>query len=206
MRANPNRAGFRWFLEIALCFLTGGSAPTAIQTIVGAPQSAEIAAVYSQTSKEYVHAQNPDGSFEPETYVLENGGNFGGPRYDPTQNKLSFEDVSRVVAKALATQNYVPSEVPATTDLVILVYWGTTIVSDDVNPKKQKESVALMEQTERTPESDFLEKGRRRTQAADFAQSEANIAPWLTRGAQTFWATPTRYLEPRRSTTRKRTP
>jgi hypothetical protein len=196
MRANPNRAGFQWFLEIALCLLMGCSAPTATRTRTGAVGGSELTAVYSRASKGYVRPQNPDGSFEPETYVLKNGGNFGGPRYDLTQDKLSFEDVSRVIAKALATQNYVPSEDPATTDLVILVYWGTTIVPDDVNPINQRTSGALMEQADTInvnsgPEGragqvagDIAEKERLLTQAADSAHSEANIdAFWNARSA-----------------------
>jgi len=41
---------------------------------------------------------------------------------------LSFEDVSRAIAEPLATQNFGPSDDPATTNLLILVYWGTTVV------------------------------------------------------------------------------
>ncbi len=182
MRANPRRAVFQRFLDMALCLLMGCSAPTATRTSFSAPGGSEITAVYSRASKDYVRDQNPDGSFEPETYVLKNGGNFGGPRYDPTQDKLSFEDVSRVIAKALAAQNYVPSEDPATTDLVILVYWGATIVPDDVNPVNQRTSGALMEQADRTPGNlaganpvDIAAKERPLTQAADSAHSEASI-------------------------------
>ncbi|MGA2693322.1 MAG: hypothetical protein ABSF76_13235, partial [Opitutaceae bacterium] len=39
-----------------------------------------------------------------------------------------------VIAAPLAAQNYVQSNEPADTDLLIVVYWGTTIVPNDVMP------------------------------------------------------------------------
>jgi hypothetical protein len=90
-------------------------------------------------SKDYVRAQNADGSFRPESYLLKDGGNFRGPRVDVTMDKLSFDDVSRVIAAALASQNYVPSHDPDKAKLLIMVYWGTTIVPDDVNPRDTRE-------------------------------------------------------------------
>jgi len=122
-------------LEAALCLFAGCSAPTATRTSTGQVGGAQLTAIYSRASKDYVRAQNADGSFRPESYLLKDGGNFGGPRVDVTMDKLSFDDVSRVIAGPLASQNYLPSQDSATTELLILVYWGTTLVPDDVNPK-----------------------------------------------------------------------
>jgi hypothetical protein len=125
--------------SLLLCFLSGCAAPTATRTSMGQVGGAQLTAVFSRTDKSYVRPQNPDGSFQPETYELKDGGNFGGPRVDATMDKLSFEDVSRVIEAPLASQQYIHGDDPATTSLVIMVYWGATIVPDDANPKDTRD-------------------------------------------------------------------
>jgi hypothetical protein len=106
---------------------------------------ADRTAVFSRADRHYTRAQRPDGSFVPETYVFKEGGNFGGPRVDATMDRLSFDDVSKVIGRALASQNYVPGEDRESLSLLILVYWGTTIVPDDVMPHGTRESDQLSE-------------------------------------------------------------
>jgi hypothetical protein len=125
---------------MALCLLIGCAAATATRTGPVGPAGAERTAVYSRTDKAYVRTQNADGSFRPESYVLKNGGNFGGPRVDATMDLLSFEEVSRVITGPLASQSYVPSGDPAAPDLLIVVYWGTTVVPDDIYPHSARQS------------------------------------------------------------------
>lgn len=146
MKSIPIRGGLHGFLQAALCLLMGCSAPMPSRTVSAAVKGAQVTAVYSRASKDYIRAQNPDGSFQPETYEFKDGGNFGGPRYDVTMDRLSFEDVSRVITGPLASQDYVASNDHATTSLLIVVYWGTTIVPDDYNPRQSRESVRLREQ------------------------------------------------------------
>jgi hypothetical protein len=136
-------AGAPCVLQITLCIFTGCSAPTATRTSTGEVGGGKLTAIYSRADADYVRSRNPDGTFRPETYVFKSGGNFGGPRYDETMDKLGFDDVSRVIAQSLASQNYVPSEEPAAAKLMIMVYWGTTIVPGDVDPKDTRESVYL---------------------------------------------------------------
>jgi hypothetical protein len=116
---------------VALCFLVGCNEPSAPKTSAGPPVSGLVAAVYSRASNDYSRAGNPGGSFLPETYVLKDGGDFGGPRVDDTVERLNFEDVSAVIAAPLARVAYAPSEDPAATSLLIVVYWGTTVVPGD---------------------------------------------------------------------------
>lgn len=85
-----------------------------------------VVAVYSAISPAYNRPMLPDGSFKPETYAFGNGGNQGGPARDFTIDELSFLGVAKLIAPALAAKQYVPAGDPRQTDLLIMVYWGTT--------------------------------------------------------------------------------
>jgi hypothetical protein len=87
-----------------------------------------IVAVYSSVSPAYVRTALPGGSFKPETYAFGEGGDWGGPMNDATIDKLRFLDIAHLIAPSLAAQNYLPStsKDPDKTDLLIMVYWGTT--------------------------------------------------------------------------------
>ncbi|HZZ20175.1 MAG TPA: hypothetical protein VFE25_12435 [Opitutaceae bacterium] len=98
--------------------------------------------MYSRASKDYVRIQNADGSFVPESYLLKEGGNYGGPRVDKTIDLLNFNDITTVIAKPLQDMGYVPSEGRGT-KLLILVYWGVTVVPNDISPKDSRDSVTL---------------------------------------------------------------
>jgi hypothetical protein len=148
MRPTPNDAA-RFMSGLAAMLLSGCVAPTATHTSTGQVGGAQLTAVYSRASKDYVRTQNPDGSFQPETFKFKEGGNFGGPRFDITIDKLTFDDVKAVIGPQLAAQNYVESDDRAATKLLIMVYWGVTVVPDDVNPKDARESSQLAEDAER---------------------------------------------------------
>jgi hypothetical protein len=87
-----------------------------------------VTAVSAKVSKDYVRARNPDGSVQPETYAFGEGGKWAGEISDLSIDKLHFIDVARVIAAPLASQRYLPARDPATTRLLIMVYWGTTAV------------------------------------------------------------------------------
>jgi hypothetical protein len=114
----------------------------------GAPAGdpGQALAVFSKARNGYVRAKAADGTLRPEFYVLE-AGVRNNPSESSTYKRLSLEDVSAAITKPLAIQNYMPSDDPGTTDLLILVYWGSTLVPDDIHPYEsrasaQKESVA----------------------------------------------------------------
>jgi hypothetical protein len=130
-------------IPIVICIVTGCSAPTATRTGTGQPGGALLTAVYSRASDAYHRTTNSDGSFKPETYVFKEGGNYGGPRVDPTMDKLTFADISRVIAAPLAAQDYEPSDDPSATQLMIVVFWGVTLVPNDLVPFSARESSAL---------------------------------------------------------------
>jgi hypothetical protein len=92
-----------------------------------------ITAVSSRVSKDYVRTKLADGSFQPEEYAFGEGGRLNGALRDPSIDKLRFIDIARVVARSLAAQNYRPAKDLNTEKLLIMIYWGTTIVPESFN-------------------------------------------------------------------------
>jgi hypothetical protein len=92
----------------------------------GFGDDAGVVAVYSSVSPAYTRAVLPGGSFKPETYAFGEGGSWGGSLNDFTIDKLRFLDIAHVIGPTLAAQNYLPAKDPHQTDLLIMVYWGTT--------------------------------------------------------------------------------
>jgi hypothetical protein len=85
-------------------------------------------AVASKVAKDYVRVRLADGTFRPETYAFGKGGRWGGEIKDDSIDKVDFLDVAHVLAPTLASRNYLPAREPGATDLLIMVYWGTTAV------------------------------------------------------------------------------
>jgi hypothetical protein len=90
-----------------------------------------IVAVYSAVSPAYTRTTLPNGSFKSETYAFGEGGSWGGSLNDFTIDKLRFLDIARVIAPTLAGKNYLSGKDPRQTDLLIMVYWGTTSGTND---------------------------------------------------------------------------
>ena len=111
-----------------------------------ADNSGGIMAVYSSVSPAYVRTAGPGGSFKPETYAFGEGGDLGGPMKDATIDKLRFLDIARMIAPSLAAQNYLPStsKDPGKTDLLIMVYWGTTRGTSGADSPEYQIAQALM--------------------------------------------------------------
>jgi hypothetical protein len=160
-------------VSLGIAFAAGCSAPTATRSSTGQVGGAQLTAVYSRASKDYVRAQRTDGTFETETYVFKDGGNFGGPRVDVTMDQLTFDDVTKVIARPLAAQNYLQGDEPASAKLLIMVYWGVTVVPDDVNPYNNRESRQLGAKAERARASDMVSANNYATDAAVDAHMEA---------------------------------
>jgi hypothetical protein len=97
-----------------------------------------ITAVNSKVSDDYVREKLADGSFKPEYYAFADGGNWGGDIKDKTIDTMTFSDVAHVIAGPLADRKYLPARDPKATRLLIVVYWGTTVV-----PGPTSDSMAL---------------------------------------------------------------
>jgi hypothetical protein len=119
-----------------------GKAPVAMALLFGfqflttsASASDDVVAVYSIVAPDYNRPVLPGGGFKLETYTFGDGGNRGGVQKDPTIDRLSFTEIARTLAPTLSGQNYAPGSIsdPSKTDLLIMVYWGTTIGTDDTS-------------------------------------------------------------------------
>ncbi len=88
--------------------------------------STEITAVLATVHNGYERTKQADGTLKPETYAFGEGGFTGTPVKDKSVDQLPFLKVAQAIAPQLGRQSYVPSHDPAQTNLLILVYWGTT--------------------------------------------------------------------------------
>lgn len=93
----------------------------------------DVVAIYSSVSPDYKRTPRADGMFNPESYAFGEGGLLDALHLDATIDRLGFLDIARIVAPALAAQNYLPCDThdPQSADLLIMVYWGTTSGTDD---------------------------------------------------------------------------
>ncbi len=98
--------------------------------VEGAPgdDKAVVTAVSSQTSEDYVRERAPGGALKPETYTFGEGGYLAGAARDDSIDKLTFLDLAKTLAPALADEAYVAEadRDPNKTKLLIVVYWGKT--------------------------------------------------------------------------------
>jgi hypothetical protein len=97
-----------------------------------------VTAVAAKVYPGYVRAKLADGHFKPESYAFGEGGKWSGEIADHTIDRMRFLDVAHVIAAPLAGQAYLPAKVPATAQLLIMVYWGTTVV-----PGPTSDSIAI---------------------------------------------------------------
>ncbi len=114
------------------------AAALAVSTLVmpssaRAEEEALVTSVYSSVKNGYVRAALPDGSFKPETYVVAKGGYSTGIGVNHSIDDVRFPAIVRVVGRHLARQNYVPAKDPKSADLMLVIYWGTTIPFNDVS-------------------------------------------------------------------------
>jgi hypothetical protein len=86
--------------------------------------SAVAAEVYSRVSIDYVRAKLPDGSYRAEEYSLRDDGRFDGPNHETSADRMSSQEVARLVAAPLKAQNYLLAGDPQLARLLIVVCYG----------------------------------------------------------------------------------
>ncbi|HEY1794038.1 MAG TPA: hypothetical protein VGG34_14075 [Opitutaceae bacterium] len=157
-------------LALGLC-VAGCGAPSG--NVGPAAGSSHLTALFSKTSNGYERPRNTDGTFKPETFVLKDGGNLGGPRADETIDSLKFPYISGVVGAALGAANYRPAGPGTVPDLLIVCYRGTTIVPDDVLSKQARPSDVSMAEASKYA---VTTTGHQNDSGADWSARQGNLA------------------------------
>gem|GEM_PF-1649970 len=87
--------------------------------------------VNAQVFGGYERVRDSDGRYQPETYAFGEGGfQRSSPVADESIDGIAFEELVRLLAPAMAAQNYVAATDPEATELAVLVYWGATATDD----------------------------------------------------------------------------
>jgi hypothetical protein len=110
-----------------------------------AAQEASIAASATAGS-DYQRPRDAAGALRPETYVFAEGQFLGGGTVDRGLEQTTFTQITRTLAVNLARQNYLPAPDLNSAQLVIMVHWGMTMVSEDpmkdINLQRAQEALA----------------------------------------------------------------
>ena len=118
-----------------------------------AGESEDVIAVYSSISPAYVRTKLATGGYKPETFAFGEGGKLSGTKDDPTIDRVGFLDIAQMIAPALAAQSYLPCnpKKPSETDLLIMVYWGATIGTDNASGSSEYQIGRALQPPPRTP-------------------------------------------------------
>ncbi len=133
VRSLPVPTGFR---RLALVLL-GLLLPTA--ALVAGKNDAIV--ISSTAAPDYQRPLDAKGKPAPETYVFMEGIHLEGGTRDRSEERMTYEEITRTLAVNLAKQNYFPTrDVPAA-NVLIRVYWGTTQIYED--PQRDQNIAAL---------------------------------------------------------------
>lgn len=121
-----------------LFLLLGLAVTTALH---GAWGGSNAIAISATSAPGYIRPTDPQGQPEPETYIFAEGVHMGGGTADGSQSRMTFEDVTKMLAVNLAKQSYYPTRDVPSANILIRVFWGSTLIFDD--PQKEFEVEAL---------------------------------------------------------------
>jgi len=117
---NASRSAFPAAFGLLLASLSTVALPLAALA-----EESDAVTISSRASSGYKRALLPDGSVQPETFAFGKGGVFKGETRDPI-DAVDFLEVAHTIAAPLAGQKYLAASDPKATNLLIMVYWGTT--------------------------------------------------------------------------------
>jgi hypothetical protein len=104
--------------------------------------AAEDPVVISSTAApDYVRPLDGNGKTLPETYIFMEGKYMGGAAADASERKVTFTDITQLLAVSLTKQNYFPTKDAAAANLLIRIYWGTTLIYED--PQRDQNIAAV---------------------------------------------------------------
>ncbi|MDQ5979227.1 MAG: hypothetical protein QG602_2201 [Verrucomicrobiota bacterium] len=84
---------------------------------------------------------DPNGKPVPETYLFMEGVHLEGGTRDKSEERMTYDEITRTLAVSLAKQSYFPTRDVAAASLLIRVYWGTTLIYED--PQRDQNIAAL---------------------------------------------------------------
>ena len=85
---------------------------------------AEITSISSVAAPGYVREKLPDGTWKPETFAFGQGGHMVARTAGDAIDKLSFDELVKLLAAPLSRRNYRQADEPADTNLLIMIYMG----------------------------------------------------------------------------------
>jgi hypothetical protein len=116
-------------------------AVASLQSLALAKDTSVKAGVYNG----YERVKGPDGKFGPETIAFHEGGLYDeNLTRDPSIESITCEEIAKSIAPALAGQGYIAATDVEKTDLLLMVYWGTTATDknsafrDQINRKNAR--------------------------------------------------------------------
>ncbi len=139
--------------------------------------------VAAKVSSDYTRKKAPDGSIVPESYAFAKGGYWSGPLYDKTIDKMDFMDIARTIAIPLANQNYLPTADQKSTQLLLVIYWGTTYAPEHASESNaynlaQKKAADEHESNQRLTDAERAEGAKSNSQPSG-SSSDVRIAKTL---------------------------
>jgi hypothetical protein len=88
-------------------------------------------AISANAIPEYVRPLDANGRPRAETYAFTEGVHIQGDTKDRSEERMTFDEITRTLAGTLAKQNYYPATDVTSVNLLIRVYWGTTRIYED---------------------------------------------------------------------------
>lgn len=98
-------------------------------------------AVNARVFNGYQRTVLADGTFKPERFAVAEGGRWNGTAVDRTIDGLKFSDILQRIVQPLQRQRYIPTSDPKATDLLILVFWGTTNGAADMQYEQGQRAI-----------------------------------------------------------------
>jgi hypothetical protein len=97
--------------------------------------------ISSTAAADYVRPTDEKGKPVPQSYVFMEGKYLGGGTVDNSEARMTFDEITRILATNLAKQNYLPTKDVASASLLIRIFWGTTLIYED--PQRDQNIAAI---------------------------------------------------------------
>ncbi len=97
--------------------------------------------ISSTAAPDYQRPLDAKGKPVPESYVFMEGVHLEGGTRDRSEERMTYEEITRTLAVSLSKQSYLPTKDVAGANLLIRVFWGTTLIYED--PQRDQNIAAL---------------------------------------------------------------